>query len=99
MRALLLVTTALTLAVLPATAAANDGFVEDVKVLREFHGEPGGSFGWAVSELDDIDRDGVTDWITSEPFAASGGTTWVFSGKSGRPLHRFPGQAGDQQGY
>jgi hypothetical protein len=78
---------------------ADDGFVEDVKVLREFHGEPNGYFGWAVSELTDIDRDGVTDWITSEPMTPSGGTTFVFSGRSGRMLHRFPGAAGDQQGY
>ena len=80
MRALLLVTTAVTLAATPATAAANDGFVENVKVLREFHGEPGGYFGWAVAELEDIDHDGVTDWISGEQGAAGGGVTWVFSG-------------------
>jgi hypothetical protein len=91
-------TAALALAT-PATAAASDRFVENVKVLREFRGEPNGYFGWAVAELKDIDRDGVIDWITSEPFAANGGATWVFSGKTGRPLHRFPGQPGDAHGY
>ena len=98
MRGLMLATAVVALA-LPATAMADNGFVEPTRVLREFHGEPGGYFGWAVADLEDIDRDGVTDWITSEPYAAGGGTTWVFSGKSGRVLHRLPGQAGDQQGY
>src|SRR4051794_39553632 len=82
----------------PASASAN-GFVEDVRVLQEWHGEPGGYLGWAVSELQDIDRDGVTDVITSEPYASDGGATWVFSGRTGRALHRFGGRAGDQQGY
>jgi hypothetical protein len=98
MRGLMLATAALALAA-PTAAAANDGFVEDVKVLREFRGEPNGYFGWAVAELQDVDRDGVTDWITSEPYAAGGGRTWVFSGRTGRTLHRFPGQAGDLHGY
>ena len=36
----------------PAGAAAgSDGFVERVRVLHEWHGEPGGYLGWAVSEL------------------------------------------------
>src|SRR5262245_32191936 len=98
MRALTMATVALALAA-PATAAANDAFVENVKVLREWHGEPGGYFGWAVAELEDVDRDGVTDWISGEPYAAGGGITWVISGRTGRALHRLQGQAGDQQGY
>jgi hypothetical protein len=99
MRGLLAVATALTLAAVPATAAANDGFAENVKVLKVFHGEPGGYFGWAVAELQDIDRDGVTDWISGEQNAAGGGATWVFSGRTGRRIYRFPGQPGDAQGY
>jgi len=71
----------------------------DMRVLQEWHGVPNGRFGWAVSELRDIDRDGVTDVITAEPFAPGGGTTWVFSGRTGRALHRFPGVAGDRQGW
>lgn len=98
MRGLMAATVALALAA-PATAMADNGFVEPTRVLRVFHGDPGGAFGWAVAELEDIDRDGVTDWITSDPGAAGGGVTYVFSGKSGKPLYRFPGQAGDQQGY
>src|SRR4051794_7367240 len=81
----------------PAAATADNGFVEDVRVLHEWHGQPNGYFGWAVSELTDVDRDGVTDVITSEPYAG-GGTTWVLSGRTGRVLHRFDGAPGDFQG-
>jgi hypothetical protein len=71
----------------------------DMKVLREWHGEPGGYLGWAVSELRDIDHDGVTDVITSEPYArGADGTTWVYSGRTGRTLWRFDGAPGDFQG-
>jgi len=86
----------------PASAVAHDsnGFVErDVRVLQTWHGVSGGYLGWAVSELTDIDRDGVTDVIAGEPYANSqAGVTWVFSGRTGRTLHRFPGAPGDFQG-
>ena len=53
---------------LPAAAQADKGFVEpDVRVLQTWHGAAGGYFGWAVSELQDVDRDGVTDVISGEP--------------------------------
>ena len=86
------------LALAAPAAAADDGFVERVRVLQEWHGEPNGYFGWAVSELTDIDHDRVTDVIVGEPNTPAGGTTWVFSGRTGRMLHRFDGQAGDFQG-
>ena len=87
----------------PAGAAAHDGsdgFAErDVRVLQTWHGQPNGYFGWAVSELADIDRDGVTDIITSEPYAnATAGITWVFSGRTGRAIYHFDGAPGDYQG-
>lgn len=78
--------------------AADDGFVERVRVIHEWHGEPNGYFGWAVSELEDIDRDRVTDVIIGEPNTPAGGTTWVFSGRTGDLVHRLDGQAGDFQG-
>jgi hypothetical protein len=100
MRGVMLMALAVALAAPAAAQATDDRFVEDVRVLREWHGEPNGYFGWAVSELEDIDRDGVTDVITSEPFARSAaGTTWVLSGRTGRTLHRFDGAPGDQHGY
>ena len=91
----------LTLAALGlALGAPGNGFAErDVKVLQTWHGQAGGYFGWAVSELDDIDRDGVTDVITSEPYAnATAGITWVLSGRTGRRLFHFEGAPGDFQG-
>jgi hypothetical protein len=82
----------------PAAAAASDGFVEKVRVLHRWQGEPNGYFGWAVSELTDIDRDHATDVIISEPATADGGRTWVYSGRSGRLIYRLQGQPGDFQG-
>src|SRR3954452_24101067 len=91
---------ALGLALGAPAAAQDNGFAErDVRVLQTWHGQPNGYFGWAVSELDDIDHDGVTDIITSEPYAnATAGTTWVLSGRTGRRLFRFDGGPGDYQG-
>ena len=84
--------------VAPAGAgAANDGFIEHVRVLHEWHGAPDGYFGWAVSELGDVDDDGVGDFITSEPLTG-GGITWVYSGGSGDPIYRLEGAPGDFQG-
>jgi hypothetical protein len=86
------------LALAAPAAAADDGFVEPVRVLQTWHGEPNGYFGWAVSELEDIDRDRATDVIVGEPFTG-GGRTWVFSGRTCDLIHRFDGQVGDAQGY
>ena len=84
--------------VAPAGASAADkGFVEHVRVLHEWHGAPDGYFGWAVSELADVDGDGAADLIMGEPFTA-GGITWVYSGRSGALIHRFDGAPGDFQG-
>ena len=82
----------------PAAAAANDGFVEKVRVLHRWQGEPNSYFGWAVSELTDIDRDQAKDLIISEPATADGGRTWVYSGRSGKLIYRLPGEPGDFQG-
>ena len=90
-----LATLGLALAAPAGAAAGSDGFVERVRVLHEWHGEPNGYLGWAVSELRDIDRDGVTDVILSEPATADGGRVWVYSGRSGRLLHRLAGAPGD----
>ena len=84
----------------PAGAAAhgNNGFVEHVRVLHAWHGAPGGYFGWAVSELRDIDGDHATDLIIGEPNTPDGGTTYVYSGRSGRLIYRLPGVVNDFQG-
>ena len=66
----------------PALAA--DGFVEDVDVIAEVHGDASaGFFGWAVAELEDVDQDGARDIILSDPYRASGGLVAVYSGATG----------------
>ena len=82
-----------------AGATRDDGFVERVKVLYTLSGDtPGANFGWAVSELEDVDDDGKTDLIVGAPFSATG-TTFVYSGRRGNLLYRLDGAANDQQGY
>jgi VCBS repeat protein/FG-GAP repeat protein len=82
-----------------AAATETDGFVEPVDVLHTLSGTtPGAFYGWAVSELGDVDGDSRTDLIVGEPFTATG-TTWVYSGATGALLYRLDGAPGDQQGY
>jgi FG-GAP repeat protein len=88
-------------------SGAGGTFVEqDVKVLHEFDSNgpaPGGSyFGWAVSELGDVDGDGVEEAIVSEPYNGADtatGTAYVYSSRTGRLLYRFDGEPGDQYGF
>jgi FG-GAP repeat protein len=88
-------------------SGAGGSFVEhDVRVLQEFDSNgpaPAGSyFGWAVSELGDIDGDGVKDAIVGEPnngADANTGTTYVYSGRTGQLIYRFDGAPGDDLGF
>src|SRR5215207_2161728 len=95
------VTAALALAV--PSSAAGAGFKEPVSVIWQHTGPEGYYFGWAVSPLRDVDRDGVTDAIIAEPGnnapGGDAGTTWIFSGRTGKPLSRFDGRPGDQSAY
>lgn len=93
-------------ALLPATAAAAPGdFQEpDVQVLHELAGDAGGgSFGWAVSELRDVDGDGAGDALAGAPFnttaGANAGAAYAFSGRSGAPLFTWTGAPDDALGY
>ncbi len=93
------------LLIVTQAAGATALFVEPVRVLHTFQGEvpPNNCtvacFGWAGSELDDVDRDGAGEVITSEPFTANG-STYVYSGRTGRQLYRFDGAAaGALEGY
>jgi hypothetical protein len=81
-------------------ANAAGTFVEPgVQVIHEFDGaSPGGNFGWAVSELGDVDTDGVREAIIGEPFT-DGGSTYVYSGRTGKLLYRFDGASGDFNGF
>jgi hypothetical protein len=90
------VTAALALAV--PSSAAGAGFKEPVKVLWQHTGPANSYFGWGVSPLADINHDGATEAIVSEP-GIDEGTTWVYSGRTGKVLHRFDGKPGDENGY
>src|SRR4051794_19570439 len=76
-RAVLAAATLGALATLTGQAAGQGGrFVEPVRVLQTFHGDsPGAQFGWAVSELGDIDGDGAKEAIVGEPFRGPAGAT------------------------
>src|SRR5215210_656504 len=80
-------------------AAAGASFVEPVRLIHTLQGtNPGATFGWAVSELGDVDGDGVQEAIVAEPFSETG-TTYVYSGRTGSVVYALHGEAGDQQGY
>jgi hypothetical protein len=87
------------LAVAPSASAA-DGFVEDVDVLFSLHGDASSVYyGWAVSELVDIDGDGVRDIILSDPYRVGGGEAAVFSGADGTQIHRWVIAGTNYYGY
>ena len=95
-------------AVVLATSAAANGasgaFVQPVHVLHTFHGPTTGKgafFGWAVSELRDVNGDGVTDAVVGEVDGGSKmqGRVWVYSGRTGHLLFRRSGRPGEQNGY
>jgi hypothetical protein len=69
-------------------------FQEGVDVIHSFSGF-GANFGWAVSELDDINNDGVTDIIIG---ATGSHQTVVYSGKDGALIYTFR-EANSQIGY
>jgi FG-GAP repeat len=97
----------LSAAIAVGASGAGGTFVErDVRVLHQFESNgpaPAGSyFGWAVSEVGDVDGDRVRDAIVGEPYNGadtSTGTTYVYSGRTGRLIYRFDGSAGDQNGF
>jgi hypothetical protein len=95
---------AVVLAAFTATAGASGTFVQPVRVLHTFHGPTpgrGAFFGWAVSELRDVDGDGVTDAVIGEVDGGSSsqGRVWVYSGRTGHLLFRRSGRPGEQDGY
>lgn len=66
--------------------------------------QPGEGYGWAVSELHDVNHDGATDAIIGAPFHATAagsnsGHVDVRSGRSGAILHSYFGVAGESLGY
>ena len=95
---------AVVLATSTAAAGASGTFVQPVHVLHTFHGPTTGQgayFGWAVSELRDVNGDGVTDAVIGEVDggAKMQGRVWVYSGRTGHLLFRRSGRPGEQDGY
>jgi hypothetical protein len=88
-----------------ATGAVLLGFVAPGTAVHTFGGDQAGErFGWAVSELSDIDRDGVREAIVGAPRHrdAAGRVTGhadVYSGRTGRLIYRFDGEPDDRLGY
>lgn len=74
-------------------------------VVHSFAGDQAGErFGWAVSELHDIDGDGAREVIVGAPRHrnAAGQVTGhadVYSGRTGRLIRRFEGEPDDRLGY
>ncbi len=70
---------------------------KDGTVLRTFTPrDEGGSFGWYVARLDDLDGDGRADLAVGAPFAAAAdgamvGGAWVLSSASGKELYHWKG--------
>lgn len=85
---------------LAGSAAGSGGFVEDVRVIHAFHGDTNSVyFGWAVSELADIDGDGRTDIIVSDPYRTTGGAVYVYSGRTGALVYRWEVAGQNRYGY
>jgi hypothetical protein len=82
-------------------AAASGTFVEPVTVLHTYvDPTPGveGFFGWELAALGDVDHDGVREAMISE-ITTKTGTTYVYSGASGRLIYQFDGAESQMQGY
>jgi hypothetical protein len=89
----------------PGSGSAAGGgakFVQRTHVLWSVNGgQAGALFGWAVSELTDVNGDGVTDAIVGAVLdgPSSNGAVYVFSGATGDQLFEFHGQPNDLLGY
>ena len=88
---------------LPKKADFAKPFVEDVRVLHEWQGEaPNDQFGWIARGIGDVDKDGLSDFVTSAPFKTAGagpaGRIYVYSSKGGRLLWKADGAAGERLG-
>lgn len=85
----------------PGAAVASDG----PRFVHTWRGDQANErYGFAVSELSDIDGDGAREAIVGAPFhntdaGPAAGHTDVMSGRTGQRLYRFEGEPEDRLGY
>ena len=89
---------------LPTTAGAATGTAVPTPIHTWVASQPGEGYGWAVSELADIDGDHVTDAVVGGPLFASAaganaGHVDVRSGRSGDSLASYVGAPREFLGY
>ncbi len=90
-------------ALMPTAEDFVNPFVEPVTVVREWDGEAANDqFGWIARPIGDVDRDGVTDIVTSAPTkdvgGANAGRVYVYSTRTGKLVWSVSGRPGDQLG-
>jgi tetratricopeptide (TPR) repeat protein len=80
-------------------------FVERVRIIHEWVGETkGDQYSWIARAIGDVDGDRVNDVVTSAPtYGAAGqptgrGRVYVYSGRSGKLLWQYTGEAGENVG-
>ena len=70
----------------------------DGELLYSLYGaKAGDAFGSAVSGAGDLNQDDHDDFLVGAPQAEETGLVVVFSGKTGDPIYRVPGQASGSQ--
>jgi hypothetical protein len=90
-------------ALLPRKEEFANPFLEDTKILGEWHGEAmNDQFGWVARDIGDVDKDGVHDFTTSAPTSSAAGQNagriYVYSTRSRKLLWKADGVAGDRLG-
>lgn len=88
---------------LPSKEDFTNPFVEETKILGEWHGEAmNDQFGWIARVVGDVDKDGVADFVTCAPFKAFGGQpagrVYLYSTKTGKLLWKVDGAPGERLG-
>jgi hypothetical protein len=90
-------------ALLPKKEDFANPFVEETKILAEWDGEAmNDQFGWIARAIGDVDKDGVSDFVTCAPFkgdsAQPAGRIYAYSTKSRKLLWKIDGGPGDRLG-
>jgi hypothetical protein len=90
-------------ALLPKKEDFANPFVEETKILGEWHGEAiNDQFGWVARDIGDVDKDGVRDFTTSAPTSSAAGQNagriYVYSTRSRTLLWKADGAAGARLG-